>query len=198
MQTLTLTANTLLFLILFALSNSSDSADLHKAIQKGDENAFKDFFNNHYDNIFIYLLNRGMNQQEAEDLAQKAFIYIWENRKNIKPHLSLKSYLYRIAYTRMLNHFEQKRDIDQLPEQLPMNLANPEENIELQELETALKKAVEKMPERRRAVFEHCFIQELSYRETSEILSISIKTVESHMALAFRDLRESLKLFKKF
>ena len=191
------TPDTLLFLILFTLASASDTADLYKAIQNGDQDAFKEFFNNHYDNIFLYLMNRGMNQQEAEDLAQKAFIYIWENKKNINPGLSLKSYLYRIAYTRMLNHFEQKKDTDELPEQLVMKSVNPEENTEYRELESALKKAIEKMPERRRAVFEHCFIQELSYRETAKVLSISKKSVENHMALAFRDIRESLKIFKK-
>lgn len=193
---MTLTADTFFLLILFALASTSDSADLYKAIQNGDQDAFKDFFDNHYDNIFLYLLNRGMNQQEAEDLAQKAFVYIWENRKNIKPDLSLKSYLYRIAYTRMLNHFEQKKDTEELSEQLPLKHANPEENVEYRELQSALKKAIEKMPERRRAVFEHCFIQELSYRETAEVLSINRKTVENHMVLAYRDIRESLKIFK--
>ena len=190
-------SDTLLFLILFTLASASDTADLYKAIQNGDQDAFKEFFNNHYDYILLYLINRGMNQQEAEDLAQKAFIYIWENKKNINPGLSLKSYLYRIAYTRMLNHFEQKKDTDELPEQLPLDHTNPEENAEYEELQSALKKAIKKMPERRRAVFEHCFIQELSYRETAEVLSISKKSVENHMVLAFRDIRKSLKIFKK-
>lgn len=192
-----LTADTLLYLVLFALASASDRADLYKAIQDGDQDAFKDFFDNHYDNIFLYLLNRGMNQQEAEDLTQKAFVYIWENRDNINPDLSLKSYLYRIAYTRMLNHFKQSKETEVLPEQLPLEHANPEENAEYEELQSALKKAIKKMPERRRAVFEHCFIQELSYRETAEILSISRKTVENHMAHAYKDVRESLKIFKK-
>jgi len=194
---LTLTADTFFLLILFALASASDTADLYKAIQNGDQDAFKSFFDNHYENIFLYLINRGMNKQEAEDLTQKAFIYIWETRKNIKPGLSLKSYLYRIAYTRMLNHFKQKKDTDELPDQLLMKSVNPEENTEYLELKSALKKAIEKMPERRRAVFEHCFIQELSYRETAEVLSISKKSVENHMALAFRDIREMLKIFKK-
>jgi RNA polymerase sigma-70 factor (ECF subfamily) len=53
------------------------------------------------------------------------------------------------------------------------------------------------MPERRKAVFEHCFIHELSYKETAEVLSISPKTVENHMALAFKDMRASLEKFQK-
>lgn len=192
-----LTADTLILLGIIALASASDRADLYQAIQDGDQGAFKNFFDKHYDNIFLYLLNRGMNQQEAEDLTQKAFVYIWENRENIKPDLSLKSYLYRIAYTRMLNHFKQKKETEELPEQMPLEHANPEENTEYLELQHALKKAIEKMPERRRAVFEHCFIQELSYRETAKILSISRKTVENHMAHAYKDVRESLKIFKK-
>jgi RNA polymerase sigma-70 factor (ECF subfamily) len=53
--------------------------------------------------------------------------------------------------------------------------------------------AIGSLPEKRREVFELCYLQEMSYREVATALDISIKTVENHMSLALKDLREKLK-----
>ena len=48
------------------------------------------------------------------------------------------------------------------------------------------------MPEKRGMVFDLCFMQEFTYKETADALNVSPKTVENHMALAFKDLRTRL------
>lgn len=187
----------LVLLICLASDSYEDESDLYEAIKHGDAKAFKKFFNRHYDALFLYLRNRKMSRELSEDLIQKAFLYVWENRKNIKPELSLKAYLYRIAYTRMLNHIEQQPNYVELENRVNGNSKTPHDSAKYNDLHSAFKKAVSNMPERRRQVFESCFIKDLTYKETAELLSISVKTVENHMALAFKDLREELKIFNK-
>ena len=60
------------------------------------------------------------------------------------------------------------------------------------ETRQAFDRAVAALPERRRAVFELCFVEGLTYRETAEVLEISPKTVEHQMSSAFKALREAL------
>jgi RNA polymerase sigma-70 factor, ECF subfamily len=48
------------------------------------------------------------------------------------------------------------------------------------------------LPDKRREVFELCYLQEFSYREAAEALDISPKTVENHMGMALKDLRVKL------
>lgn len=187
----------LLLFVALATDYLEKQSDLYKAIKEGDEKAFEKFFNNHYDSLFVYLRSRNIPKEIAEDLIQKAFIYIWENRKRIKPDLSLKAYLFRIAYTRMLNHIEQDRDHLDIEDQVPETTKTPHDLAEYEDLQSAFKVAISNMPERRRAVFESCFVQDLTYKETAELLSISVKTVENHMALAFKDLREELEIYNK-
>jgi RNA polymerase sigma-70 factor (ECF subfamily) len=186
-------------LIFIALTSDrfDDESDLYKAIKHGDENAFKEFFDAHYDALFVFLRNRNISRESAEDLIQKAFLYIWEHRKRIKPDLSLKSYLYRIAYTRMLNYLEQEPNHANLDEHVNGTKKTPLDTIEYKDLNSAFEEAVSDLPERRRAVFESCFIEDLTYKETAEQLSISVKTVENHMALAFKDLRRKLEIYNK-
>ncbi|MDZ7719795.1 MAG: RNA polymerase sigma-70 factor [Balneolaceae bacterium] len=187
----------LVLFIAFAADYSEDESELYRAIKMGDEKAFKKFFDAHYDALYVFLRNRNMSREVAEDLIQKAFLYIWEHRKRIKPDLSLKSYLYRIAYTRMLNYVKQNPNHADLENHEIDTTKTPHDTAEYNDLHSAFMKAVSNMPERRRAVFESCFIEDLTYKETAKLLSISVKTVENHMALAFKDLRKELKIFKK-
>ena len=187
----------LLLFIALADDCSRDESELYQAIKQGDERAFKKFFDTHYDTLFVYLRSRNMKPEVAEDLIQKAFLYIWEHRKRIKPNLSLKAYLFRIAYTRMLNHIEKEPNHADLEKHVESTTKTPHDAVEYKDLHSSFREAVSKLPERRRAVFESCFIKDLTYKETAELLSISVKTVENHMALAFKDLREELKIFNK-
>lgn len=183
--------------IAIAADDSEDESEFYRAIKEGDEKAFKNFFDQHYDALYVFLRNRNISREVAEDLIQKAFIYIWEHRKRIKPDLSLKAYLFRIAYTRMLNHIKQTPNHANLENHVNGSTKTPLDSLEYEDLYSAFREAVSNMPGRRRAVFESCFIEDLTYKETSELLSISVKTVENHMALAFRDLREELEVFNK-
>lgn len=187
----------LILLILLSINKWDSRKELYKAIKEGDERAFKAFFDKHYDSLFIFLRSRNISREVAEDLIQKAFIYIWKNRDKIKPELSLKAYLFRIAYTRMLNHIEQETHFLELDNNANGVSKTPHDVAEFNDLYKAFKKAISNMPEKRRIVFESCFLNDLTYRETAKNLSVSIKTVENHMALAFKDLRKTLEIFKE-
>lgn len=187
----------LLIFIALSMENGSGEKELYKAIKEGSEEAFKDFFDEFYDALYLFLRNRNVSRHNAEDLIQKAFLYIWQNREKIDPDRSLKAYLFRIAYTRMINHFKQKKEFLEIDDQINGVSRTPHDIAEFSDLHESFRKAVSEMPERRRRVFESCFIQDLTYKETAEILSISVKTVENHMALAFKDLRKELEIFNK-
>lgn len=187
----------IIFLALMSVMDKNQQQELYQAIKNGDQEAFKKFYDDGFEKVYIYLRGSGIRSDVAEDLIQKAFIYIWENRQKIKPDLSLHAYLFRIAYTRMINHLNKEKptDLDEL--NVKHTNETPLDKLQLSELQESIDATIQKMPERRRSVFEHCFINEFTYKETAEILKISPKTVENHMALALKDLRESLKNFMK-
>lgn len=72
---------------------------------------------------------------------------------------------------------------------------SPDSQLEEMEFQSALQKAVEDLPERPRLVFVLSRVDELSYKEIAQHLSISVKTVESHMGKALKLLRESMARF---
>jgi RNA polymerase sigma-70 factor (ECF subfamily) len=184
----------LLLILGVSLDSESNETEIYIKIKKGDQKAFKKFFDFHHTELFRYLRQRGVAKEAAEDLIQKAFIYIWENRDQINEHKSLRAYLFRIAYTRMLNLFRdnEKYDRDQELPYLTSSEFKTDQNLHQQELNRAIESAISAMPEKRQQVFRLCFLQEFTYKDAAQTLEVSVKTVENHMGLALKDLRESL------
>lgn len=186
-----------LFFLALATSDDVNSKELAWKIKQGNHHAFRKFFNAHHKALFRFLIGKGIAHYTAEDLIQKAFIYIWENRDNIDPDKSLRAYLFRIGYTRMLNHIRDNAKFDDSATNPgPETALDPEDKVQEEELRDAIDRAIKNMPEKRGLVFEMCFIQEFTYKEAAETLDISPKTVENHMGLALKDIRTALKEFK--
>ncbi len=184
-----------LLLLLLALSKSPylDDNQLSIKIRNGNQKAFKEFFDLHYPALYRFMRSRGMSHDEAEDLVQKAFVMIWEKRSGINENKSLRAYLFRIAYTRMLNHVEyQSKFKDVAPPEDEISVKNPETDSDYSELVHQIKRIIAAMPEKRATVFELCFMKQFTYKETAESMDVSVKTVENHMALAFKDIRSAL------
>jgi RNA polymerase sigma-70 factor (ECF subfamily) len=185
---------TLILVLALSQDDTPDSTLLARRIKNGDREAFRVFFDRHHGRLFGYLCSRGIDADAAEDLVQTAFLYIWEHRAEINPDQSLRAYLFRIGYTRALNHLRDssRTTTDSEVERIAGRENSPERNAINAELRERIDAAIADLPERRRAVFELCFLQDCTYREAAEALDVTIKTVESHMRLALRDLREAL------
>ncbi len=179
-----------------SIRRSEDDKDLAKKIRNGDKAAFETFYRRHSTPLISFLRSKGLNQQEAEDLLQQAFMIIWEKRDDIDPGRSLRSFLFTTAYRRMLNVFRDRKNIvSDYAYVLESDVQNPAESTETREAMNHLHKALEKMPDKRRDVFELCYLQEFTYKEAAEALGVTRKTVENHMGMALKDLRLALKKF---
>jgi RNA polymerase sigma-70 factor (ECF subfamily) len=189
-----LTMAYLLFILAAAFDRQSNPHEIYAKIKNGDQQAFKSFFDSHHKKLFYFLTGKGISPQEAEDLIQQAFVYIWENRHTINEYKSLKAYLFQIAYSRMLNLIRDNKKFDDNEEisELEQNSENPASDIENEELKTIMEQAISAMPEKRQHVFRLCFLQEFTYKEAAEFLEVSVKTVENHMGMALKDLRSAL------
>lgn len=184
-----------LLLLFLALTKSSslDDAQLSISIKNGDHKAFRDFFDRHYSGLYRFMRSRGLNHDEAEDMVQKAFVMIWEKRSGIDETKSLRAYLFTIAYTRMLNHVEYHSKFkDEDPPDEARSFKNPETDVDYSEMVNHIKRIIASMPEKRALVFDLCFMKQFTYKETADTMNVSVKTVENHMALAFKDMRAAL------
>lgn len=191
----------LLQLILLLASVDSDELtdpELAIKIKNGNHEAFKKFFDRYNAFLLNYLMKRGTAKEAAKDLVQQAFVMIWEKRDEIDETKSLRAFLFRIGYTRMLNLFRDHSKFDEEadPEENTSHEEPEDEDSKRSELNSAIEQAISAMPEKRQEVFRLCFIQEFTYKEAAQVLDVSVKTVENHMGLALKDMRESLKQYR--
>lgn len=132
----------------------------------------------------------------AEDLAQEVFFDLWRKRAQLRIESSLPAYLRRAVLNRTLNHLRDQKirfsDPDAAPPPLS-RIAGAGQQLEQEELQELIDRAIDALPDRCRAVFMLSRFEELSYQEIADHLGISVKTVENQISKALKYLRQALK-----
>ena len=171
-----------------------DARALARRIRRGDAWAFRRFFDATHADLLRSLRRRGLDAESAEDVAQAAYVWVWEHRDRIDPARSLRGLLFRIGLTRGLNHARDRARWDPLAgTEPPADAAG--DPAALADLRRALAAAAAALPERRRQTFTLCFTDGLSHAEAAEVMGVSPRTVEHQMAAALRDVRARLAPF---
>lgn len=176
------------------LGGAPDERDLAARIRDGDADAFRHFFDTTHARLLRSLARSGLDAAAADDVAQQAYVWIWEHRAEIDLDRPLGGLLFRIGVTRGLNARRDARRTEALPDAEP-EAGDTGDPAALADVRAALAAAVESLPERRRETFTLCFTDGLSHREAAEALGVSPRTVEHQMALALGAIRERLAPF---
>lgn len=131
---------------------------------------------------------------QAEDIAQQAFIRIWERLGTYRPEGNFRSWLCQITANLTVDAFRQHKptsDIDDLP--LPDPTPGPERAAIQRERAAAVRAALLRLPPHSRAALVLREYEGLSYQEIAEALRIPLGTVKSRINDARRRLQEDLR-----
>jgi len=170
-----------------------------KALQNGDHLAFGQLFDSSYEALCRYAYSILRDIDEAEDVVQKTFCKLWDQRETLNIQSSISSYLYRIVHNDCINTIQQttRHQEHNLSYISAMNNTGNStmEHIENSDLQKAINSALAGLPPQCRRVFEMSRIEQLSYAEIATQLNISTNTVENHISKALKLLRVELKDF---
>ena len=167
-------------------------------VTEGSEMAFEKFFKTYFKSLHAYAFVMLQDEIMAEEIVQQVFFKIWEKKEQFRVHTSVKAFLYRLVRNECLNYLKHQKH--KATHQNYVLYANRNQvsnesaamRVELNELETRLRKALNELPEQCRAIFYMSRFDELKYREIALQLGLSIKTVEAQMGKALRVLRKKL------
>jgi RNA polymerase sigma-70 factor (ECF subfamily) len=170
-----------------------------EAIKRDDNGSYEMVFREYYRPMVAYAFRFLNNLPEAENIVQEVFLRLWQKRREIMITSSLQNYLFRSVKNQCINHIEHIKIKTGYQDMVINHETNRVEYNEFF-LEFGLKKKIETaiaaLPEKRQEIFRLAREDGLKYREIADRLEISIKTVETQMTLALKQLRESLKEYK--
>lgn len=170
-------------------------------LQTIDTADFEKFFKENYSGLCQYAYKFLRDEFEAEEVVQQFFIRLWDGRNQLQVDF-LGGYAYRAVRNSCLNHILrggklQREPIDNLVNTIVENM--DWDGGEGYVYQSQVRKAILKIPRKsRRILLLHC-IRGLKYKEIADLLNISINTVKSQIAVAYRILIDELKdLFPLF
>lgn len=167
------------------------------AIRRGDEQAFEKLFFEYYEQLCKFVCRYIHSMFIAEELVQEVLANIWEGRAILPENLSLRTYLYQSVKNQALDYIKHEEVIQKYEQEVEIRLYNEGHESESEPITKAgfieaVQRAIEELPKQSRQIYQLSRTDGFTYPEISEILNISIKTVEYHISNALSILRERL------
>ena len=179
-----------------------DEMELVRRARKGDLAAYDDLVRRYQERVYATVYHMTANHEDANDLAQEAFIRAFQALKSFKGGSSFYTWVYRIAVNKTINFLKQRRnrtqislnDLDFNAEHDPDLVAliserTPRREASLAELQEKLNAAMQKLSEPHRLVVTLHDVQGLSHEEIAEIMDCNIGTVRSRLFYARQQLQ---------
>tara|TARA_B100000949_G_scaffold204435_1_gene194023 strand:+ start:35030 stop:35623 length:594 start_codon:yes stop_codon:yes gene_type:complete len=170
--------------------------ELFQRIKKRDKGALEAVFERYYESLCRFGLTFEPNLDIVEEKVSDVFIQLWDSKERIVEVRNPRPYLFVVVKNKMLEtvaHRGINQSLDHNLEDQQLSSPSVEQDIidqEQRELYAQrIKEVLECIPKRSRQIFEMSRLDELKYKEISEILGVSIKTVENHMAIALKTIR---------
>ncbi|MBS7786348.1 sigma-70 family RNA polymerase sigma factor [Flavobacterium sp. CYK-55] len=163
-----------------------------------NENIFSAFFKSQAKSLRNYLYFKYGNEEMANDMAQDAFIKLWEKCADI-PEEKAKSFLYTVANNASLNQIAHQKVVLKHAKNVGANEStdvDPAYIMEEEQFKVKLEKAIESLTEAQRTAFLLHRIEGKKYAEIAEMLEISVKAVEKRIHGALLSLRNEIDGFK--
>lgn len=182
---------------------------LVERVQKGDQRAFRELFDQYNRRAFAVAIGVVKNKQDALDVVQEAFIKVHRHIHNFQGSSSFYTWLYRIVMNLSIDHVRKAKRVRDLDYDdgvgrdagnvagdgalLPTVLdGNPRKAVMRRELSEAIQAALEQLPEYHRAVILLREVEGLSYEEMAEILKVPKGTIMSRLFHARRKMQAAL------
>lgn len=164
-----------------------------------DLSAFENIYREYWSELFDAAYQRIHSIEKAEEIIQELFVELWEKRDQIQIRESVEAYLFGALKFRILNYLRHEKvresHMQVIRGGLSVSVNSLEEEIYVNELETAYLNEVNNLPEKCRAAFELSRNEQLSFKEIAGKLNVSVNTVEKHIGKALKVLRFNLRDF---
>jgi len=177
-----------------------DDQQLVAASKRGDQDAFAQLVQRYQRRIFNLVYRMLQQYEEASEITQETFLAAWQGLPSFRGEARFATWLYRIAYNCALKQLEtRKRDLAlQAALQAERSLENPDNvdrasaQIDEHEQQAFIQEQLSHLPAKYRIVLILRHLQDKTYEEMAEILTMPVGTIKTHLFRARNLLKERL------
>lgn len=173
-----------------------------------DEQVFSEIYVNYYSRMLRFAYAYLMNKEDAENIVQDIFAYLWGNRSLLKEVRHLQAFLFMLVKRRCIDFLRLKinnsaSSLSEIEnEELEYKLYSletlDEDNVTDEEMQRMLHKAIGQLPEKCRYIFIQAKINHKKYRKIADETGLSIQTIKNQMTIAIGKLQTELRKLLPF
>lgn len=182
------------------LDAENKPAEREQRLCIGDGATFTDVFRQFYRPLVRFARSITGDTASANDVLQDVFLKLWEDREQLTVKVSLKSLLYTMVRNRALN---QNRKTQRIATDIQVENLHHRDNapseagrVDADDLQRHIYRWIDDLPPRRAEAFTLSRYHGLKHSEIATIMGISERTVDTHILLALRTLRQRLDLLQ--
>lgn len=156
---------------------------------------FYEIVKRYKERIYHHVRRILIDHDDADDAAQTTFIRVWENLANFRGDSALFSWIYRIATNEALTLLRKKKpnvDLETAAAEMAVQM-DTGGNINGDEIQRMLQKAILLLPEKQRLVFHMKYFDELTYEQISDITGTSVGALKASYFHAVHKIEDQIK-----
>ena len=176
-----------------------DETELIKQLknEKTAHKAFETLLMMYSEPVYWQIRRMVLNHDDANDIVQNVFIKAWTNLHNFRGEAKLSTWLFKIAVNESINFInKEKHKIqgvgDESEENLLLGNLVADTYFDGDDLQLELQKAISKLPEKQRLVFNMRYYEEMKYEDMSEILGTSVGALKASYHHAVKKITDYL------
>jgi RNA polymerase sigma-70 factor (ECF subfamily) len=179
--------------------------ELMGRIRRGDFAAFEELIEIHQRSVIGTVAKMLGNPSDAEDIAQQVFIRVWKSAVRYEPQAKFTTWLFTITRNLVFNEVRRRQrkptvsmqEREETTHRVVEDVqgSSPDEELLRSEMEAAIDRAIEALPEKQRLAVVLRRYEEMPYEEIGVVLSMSVPAVKSLLFRARAQLKETLQRY---
>jgi len=178
-----------------------DDVQLVTASKNGDQDAFSLLVQLYQRRVFNLIFRMLQDYEEASEVTQEAFLAAWQGLSSFRGEARFSTWLYRIAYNCALKQLDARKREKALhtalqAEQTSESTDPKDALLELLDNQEMIQKQLSQLPPKYRIVLILRHLQDMTYEEMAEVLTMPVGTIKTHLFRARNLLKERLQAFE--
>jgi RNA polymerase sigma-70 factor (ECF subfamily) len=184
-----------------ALPVDIDDNQLVTTSKNGDQDAFSLLVQRYQRRVFNLIFRMLQNYEEANEVTQEAFLAAWQGLPSFRGEARFSTWLYRIAYNCALKQLDIRKHDRTLQTALqaeqPLEGGDPQNAVpDMLDNQEMVQEQLSQLPPKYRIVLILRHIQDMTYEEMAEVLTMPVGTIKTHLFRARNLLKERLQAFE--